>query len=125
MSVPGKKINELNQISALTNETVFPALFISGQITGSDAEKVTIAQLKNNLNNDFYTKEESNLLLGNKQDTLSAGKNISINNSEISSPNSVQSLQVATILPIKETDYNNLVEKDPTVFYLILEDESD
>lgn len=74
----GKKINELDSISTVTDQTVFPAVLVQGSTISSSATKVSIEQLKNNLQNSFYTEAETDILLNKKQDKLTAGENITI-----------------------------------------------
>lgn len=78
MAIQGKKINELDSISTVTDATVFPAVRVEGSATSSTATKVSISQLKENLQEDIYTKEQVETLVGQKQDTLTAGANITI-----------------------------------------------
>ena len=78
MAIQGKKINELDSISTVTDATVFPAVRVEGSTPSSTATKVSISQLKENLQEDIYTKEQVETLVGQKQDTLTAGANITI-----------------------------------------------
>lgn len=78
MAIQGKKINELDSISTVTDATVFPAVRVEGSTPSSTATKVSISQLKENLQEDIYTKEQVDTLVGKKQDTLTAGNNITI-----------------------------------------------
>ena len=78
MAIQGKKINELDSISTVTDATVFPAVRVEGSTPSSTATKVSISQLKENLQEDIYTKEQVDTLVGQKQDILTAGANITI-----------------------------------------------
>lgn len=78
MAIQGKKINELDSITTVSDATVFPAVYVEGSTTSSTANKVSISQLKDNLQEDFYTKGQIDTLVGLKQDALTAGANITI-----------------------------------------------
>lgn len=56
MATTGKKINELDSISDLTNETVLPAVRIQNQSISSTATKVTVELLKTFIQNDTVIK---------------------------------------------------------------------
>ena len=56
MAITGKKINELDSISNLTNETVLPAVRIQNQSISSTATKVTVELLKTFIQNDTVIK---------------------------------------------------------------------
>lgn len=56
MATTGKKINELDLISDLTNETVLPAVKIQNQVISPTANKVTIELLKTFIQNDTVIK---------------------------------------------------------------------
>lgn len=56
MATTGKKINELDLISDLTNETVLPAVRIQNQSISSTATKVTVELLKTFIQNDTVIK---------------------------------------------------------------------
>lgn len=56
MATTGKKINELDLISDLTNETVLPAVRIQNQSISSTATKVTVELLKTFIQNDTLLK---------------------------------------------------------------------
>lgn len=49
MALIGKKINELESISSLTNDTVIPSVRIDGTVTEDTATKITLADLKSNI----------------------------------------------------------------------------
>ena len=78
MASTGKKINELTALSTVTNETVLPAVFIEGSTINSNAQKVSIAQISDKVQNDMTST------LAGKQDVLTAGENISIIDNTIS-----------------------------------------
>lgn len=73
MAIEGKKINQLDAMSTVTNETVFPAVYVNNGTANSTANKVTLEQVKNYVEQDVYTKTQTNTLLNGKQDTLPAG----------------------------------------------------
>ena len=78
MALEGKKINELDSISILTEQTVIPAVYISGDTASTTAGKITIEQIKDISQADIYNKTQVNNLLDKKQNTLTAGSNITI-----------------------------------------------
>lgn len=45
MSIQGKKIDELEQVTNLTNETVLPVVVVNNNIPETTAKKVTISQI--------------------------------------------------------------------------------
>lgn len=78
MAQTGKKINELTQISTVTNETVLPGVYVESGVANSTASKITVQQLSAKVRNDM-----SDTLAG-KQDALVSGSNIkTINNESI------------------------------------------
>ena len=79
MASTGKKINELTQISTVTDETVLPGVYVNSSIADSTASKISVQQLSAKVQNDMSGT------LANKQDKLTAGTNISIENNVISS----------------------------------------
>lgn len=126
MAATGKKINELNSISTVTDSTVFPAVYVDGSTISNTANKVSISQLKTNLQNNFYTKNEIDIKFQTKQNQLTAGTNIVIEEDSdegtiISSPNSIQSLSAKIIVTVTQTEYDALSVKDPNTLYLIIE----
>lgn len=78
MAQTGKKINELAAITTLSDETVLPAVYVSGGNPSTTANKVSIEQISNKITNDLST------ILNSKQDKLTAGDNITIENNVIS-----------------------------------------
>lgn len=78
MAQTGKKINELTQISTVTNETVLPGVYVNSGVADSTASKISVQQLSAKVQNDM-----SGTLAG-KQDTLTAGDNITIESNVIS-----------------------------------------
>jgi len=78
MELQGKKINELISISQITNETVLPVVYINGQTVNSSANKITIQQVSDKVS------ENMTDILSTKQDVLTAGENITIQNNVIS-----------------------------------------
>ena len=128
MAATGKKINELNSISTVTNETVLPAVLVQGTTPNSTANKISIEQLKNNFKDTYYTEAETNILLNQKQDKLTAGDNIIIEedsdeNLVISAtiPNTVVQSNVAkTIVQCTQAEYDALTP-DANTLYLIIE----
>ena len=133
MAATGKKINELNSISSVTDETVFPAVYVSGSTVNGTANKVSVEQLKTNLQNDFYTESETNILLNQKQDKLTAGENITITQesdetviiSSIVPSTVIQSNVVNSIVLLTQSEYDSLVESGEivtTTLYLIKEE---
>ena len=70
MAQTGKKINELAQISTVTNETVLPSVYVNNSIADSTASKISVQQLSAKVQNDM-----SGTLAG-KQDTLVSSSNI-------------------------------------------------
>ena len=79
MAQTGKKINELTSISTLTNETVLPGVYVESGAANSTANKISIQQISAKVQNDMTST------LAGKQDKLTAGTNISIENNIISS----------------------------------------
>lgn len=73
MAVEGKKINQLDSMSTVTNETVFPAVYVNNGAANATANKVTLEQVKNYIEQDVYTQTQTNTLLSGKQDVLPAG----------------------------------------------------
>ena len=78
----GKKINELPSISTISDETVVPAVYVNNGSANSEASKVSIDQIKAHINEDNYTKNQVDTLLNTKQDKLTAGNNITIEESD-------------------------------------------
>lgn len=78
MAQTGKKINELTAITTVSNETVLPAVYVSGGNASSTANKVSIEQISNKITEDIST------VLEGKQDKLTAGNNITIESNVIS-----------------------------------------
>jgi len=78
MAQTGKKINELTAITTVSDETVLPAVYVSGGNASSTANKVSIEQISNKITEDIST------VLEGKQDKLTAGDNITIENNVIS-----------------------------------------
>ena len=78
MAQTGKKINELTAITTVSNETVLPAVYVNGGNANSTANKVSIEQISNKITEDIST------VLEGKQDKLTAGDNITIENNVIS-----------------------------------------
>ena len=78
MAQTGKKINELTAITTVSDETVLPAVYVSGGNASSTANKVSIEQISNKITEDIST------VLEGKQDKLTAGDNITIENNIIS-----------------------------------------
>lgn len=78
MAQTGKKINELAAITTVSNETVLPAVYVSGGNPSSTANKVSIEQISNKITNDLST------ILNSKQDKLTAGDNVTIESNVIS-----------------------------------------
>lgn len=79
MAIQGKRINELNQISVVSNETVLPAVYINAGTPNDTANKISIEQISNKIQSDLSP------VLDTKQDVLTAGDNITIENNVISS----------------------------------------
>ena len=77
MAIEGKKINELDSLTTVTNETVLPAVYVQGQTTSETAQKVSISQISNKVQNDLSST------LSLKQDKLTAGENITISNDNV------------------------------------------
>lgn len=78
MAQTGKKINELTAITTVSNETVLPAVYVSGGNASSTANKVSIEQISNKITEDIST------VLEGKQDKLTAGEGVDITNNVIS-----------------------------------------
>lgn len=74
----GKKINQLEQISQLSNESVLPIVYVESGTADSTATKVTVGQLKSDITSNTYTKSEVDTKLSIKQNVLTAGQNITI-----------------------------------------------
>lgn len=70
MAQTGKKINELTQISTVTNETVLPGVYVESGVANSTASKISIEQISAKVQNDMSST------LASKQDTLVSGGNI-------------------------------------------------
>ena len=67
MAIEGKKINELTQISDVSNETVLPAVYVSGNVTQSIANKISVQQISTKIQGDLAPA------LAAKQDLLPEG----------------------------------------------------
>ena len=67
MAIEGKKINELTQISDVSNETVLPAVYVSGNVTQSIANKISVQQISTKVQGDLAPA------LAAKQDLLPEG----------------------------------------------------
>lgn len=78
MASTGKKINELTALSTVTNETVLPAVYVEGLTVNSTAQKISISQISDKVQNDMTS------VLQGKQDVLTAGNNITIEENVIS-----------------------------------------
>ena len=78
MALTGLKINELDNTSVVTNETVLPVVYVNNGSASDTATKATLEQVKELVQEDNYTKTETNTLLNKKQDKLTAGDNITI-----------------------------------------------
>lgn len=76
MAVQGKKINELTAIGTVSDETVLPAVYVSGTTVNSTANKISIEQISTKVQDDMSTA------LAGKQDTLVSGTNIKTINNE-------------------------------------------
>lgn len=88
MALEGKKINELNSLTTVTGETVLPVVYVQGQSTSDTAQKVTISQISTKVQNDLSDT------LALKQDKLTAGEGITINNQNvISATGTVQAIE--------------------------------
>lgn len=133
MAATGKKINELNSISTVTDETVLPAVLVQGTTPNSTANKISVEQLKNNFKDTYYTEAETNILLNQKQDKLTAGENITITQesdetviiSSIVPSTVIQSNVVNSIVLLTQSEYDSLVESGEivtTTLYLIKEE---
>lgn len=89
---------------------------------GEDSSALTVdSALSSTSENPVQNKVIYNALAG-KQDTLSAGTNITISSNTVSSPNSVQSSQVTNIVKCTQAEYDALVSGgtvSATTFYLI------
>ena len=78
MAQTGKKINELTQISTVTDETVLPGVYVNSGVADSTANKISVQQLSAKVQNDMSSA------LSAKQDKLTAGDNITIESNVIS-----------------------------------------
>lgn len=78
MALTGLKINELDNASVVTNETVLPVVYVNNGSASDTATKATLEQVKELVQEDNYTKTETDTLLNKKQDKLTAGDNITI-----------------------------------------------
>lgn len=78
MALTGLKINELDNASVVTNETVLPVVYVNNGSASDTATKATLEQVKELVQEDNYTKTETDALLNKKQDKLTAGDNITI-----------------------------------------------
>lgn len=67
MAIEGKKINELTQISDVSNETVLPAVYVNGSTTASTANKISVQQISTKVQGDLAPA------LAAKQDLLPEG----------------------------------------------------
>lgn len=78
MAVNGKKINELVEISNITNETVLPAVRVNNEIADDTATKISLEQISDKVQDNMST------ILNEKQDKLTAGNGITILDNVIS-----------------------------------------
>ena len=106
MASTGKKINELTAISTLTNETVLPGVYVESGAANSTANKISVQQISAKVQNDMTST------LADKQDKLTAGTNISIENNVISSTSS--GISFADLVPNTET-YTTLTRNEKFV----------
>jgi len=88
MAIEGKKINELDSLTTVTGDTVLPAVYVSGQTISETAQKVSIDQISNKVQNDLSDT------LALKQDKLTAGEGI-----EISEENVISTTGSSYVLP--------------------------
>lgn len=77
MAQTGKKINQLEQMSTLTDQTVLPGVYVSSGVANTTANKITVAQLSSKVQNDMSSA------LSAKQDKLTAGDNITISEQNV------------------------------------------
>lgn len=95
MAVQGKKINELTAIGTVSNETVLPAVYVSGTTVNSTANKISIEQISTKVQDDMSTA------LAGKQDTLVSGTNIkTINNESLLGSGNIE-IQASTVQDIE------------------------
>lgn len=117
MATNGKKINELTSIETVSNETVLPAVYVSGTTPNPTAQKISINQISNKVQDNMSS------VIANKQDKLTAGSNIIIDgNNVINTVNVVASQTVQNIVPLTQAEYDDLAQEsavDPNTFYLI------
>lgn len=86
MAVEGKKINQLEVLNVVSNETVLPSVYVNGTTVDDTAKKVSVSQLSDKV------QENISPLLAAKQDALTAGENITILNNVISATVGTQSI---------------------------------
>lgn len=91
MAIEGKKINELDSLTTVTGDTVLPVVYVSGQTVSETAQKVSISQISNKVQNDLADT------LALKQDKLTAGTGIEISNTNvITATGSVQNIETVS-----------------------------
>lgn len=91
MAIEGKKINELDSLTTVTGDTVLPVVYVSGQTISETAQKVSISQISNKVQNDLSDT------LALKQDKLTAGTGIEISNTNvITATGSVQNIETVS-----------------------------
>lgn len=140
MAVTGKKINELDSLSTVSNQTVLPAVYVDGSTVNSTAQKISVSQISNKVQSDMSTA------LANKQDLLTAGNNITISNNIISATDTtytagdgisiqnnvisvtdiskqVFSDTIRNMISLTQAQYDTLVQEsavDANTFYIIV-----
>ena len=81
MSIQGKKINELEQVTNLTNETVLPVVVVNNNTPETTAKKVTISQIVSAVPTGITTlngKTGSNVVLTGDDINISSDPSTSI-----------------------------------------------
>lgn len=108
-----------SSVSSLTEglETLSGAtVALSGATTGIASD---LADLSSDLTDLSAATSGLTVLLDGKQDALTAGENITIENNVISAAGNVSSTTVFTLLEISQEDYDLLATKDNNTLYII------
>lgn len=115
MSIQGKKIDELEQVTNLTNETVLPVVVVNNNIPETTAKKVTISQIVGAVPTGITTlngKTGSNVVLTGDDINISSDPSTSIDTAlseKQNNPNIISDMISASIT-IDELAYNTIYQ---------------
>lgn len=115
MSIQGKKIDELEQVTNLTNETVLPVVVVNNNIPETTAKKVTISQIVGAVPTGITTlngKTGSNVVLTGDDINISSDPSTSIDTAlseKQNNPNIISDM-ISTSITIDELAYNTIYQ---------------